>query len=136
MVTSFVPSSFHSVRAAVVALVLIAGMTFGIHTNAIAQSTGISSDGRDYYLGYMPAGGEAVSSDGGVQVRNAYILIGSFTDNNTVTVSYFGDNGTEIGGSSHTIQHGRCWQVMVPSGMMTPDLPGETPQFKAAHIVS
>jgi hypothetical protein len=136
MVTSFVPSSFHSVRAAVVALVLIAGVTFGIHPNAIAQSTGISSDGRDYYIGYMPAGGEAMSSDGGVQLRTAYIMIGSFTNDNTVTVSYFGSDGSEIGGSSHTIQKGRCWQVQVPTGMMTPTMPGEMPEYKAAHIRS
>ncbi|HWF43302.1 MAG TPA: T9SS type A sorting domain-containing protein [Candidatus Kapabacteria bacterium] len=115
----------------------ITGLFFLATGSGRAQGArGIDSYGRDFYLGYMPAGGEPNSSDGGMQVRNAYILIGSFTNNNTVTVSYFGDNGTEIGGSSHTIQRGRCWQVMVPSGMMTPDLPGETPQFKAAHIVS
>jgi hypothetical protein len=96
---------------------------------------GIDSYGRDFYLGYMPAGGEAQSSDGGVQLRTAYILIGSFTDNNTVTVSYFGSDGSEIGGSSHTIQKGRCWQVQVPTGMMTPDS-GELAEYKAAHITS
>jgi hypothetical protein len=96
---------------------------------------GIDSYGRDFYLGYMPAGGEAGNPINGTG-SNAYILICSLANDNTVTVSYFGSDGSEIGGTTHIVQQGRCLQMQIPSGMMTPDLPGETPQFKAAHIVS
>ncbi|HWF43301.1 MAG TPA: choice-of-anchor D domain-containing protein [Candidatus Kapabacteria bacterium] len=114
----------------------ITGLFFLTSGSSHAQGArGIDSYGRDFYLGYMPAGGEVGNPINGTG-SNAYILICSLTNDNTVTVSYFGSDGKEIGGTTHIVQQDRCLQMQIPSGMMTPAMPGETPQYKAAHIVS
>src|SRR4051794_18715694 len=71
---------------------------------------GISSEGRDFYIGYMPnlpipAPPEPITPE------QAYIIVCSEVDGNTFSISYFVDNGQEISGSSQALMKGRCAQI-------------------------
>ncbi len=95
---------------------------------------GINSDGRDFFLGYMPA---IVHAGGFTNTSEAiYVLIASYQDNNTFTVSYFDANGVEVTGPTHFLD--RCQSIRLPlnSSLMRPTKPGEIAEWKAAHIHS
>src|ERR1700730_1140552 len=80
---------------AVLACFLAASVTSPIAPSSRAQ--GISSDGRDFFIGYMPA---IVHQGGFTNTHEAiYVLVASYEDNNTFTVSYFASDGTELQGT-------------------------------------
>ena len=99
-----------------------------------ASAQGISSSASDFYIGYMP-GIRHASGFAGVG-ETYWVFIGSYQDNNTVTVSYFDPNGKEKQVASQVINLGRCARIALDRGQMGPDRPGEVAQYKAAHIQS
>jgi hypothetical protein len=106
-------------------------------SSALAQTAakGIPSEGRDFYIGYMPnlpipAPPEPITPE------QAWIIVCSPVDNNTFTISYFGDDGKEISGSQQPLMKGRCLQLPLVKTYMAPKRPGELLEFKAAHVTS
>src|SRR5258706_11873105 len=75
--------------------VLCAGFLF-FGSTLFAQTTqGISSDGRDFYIGYIqPEKLTEKTNNFNSQYTAAYALVSSYTDN-VVTVSYFDNAGAE-----------------------------------------
>ncbi len=117
----------HSVIAAVLMLAIVCGFS-----ESRAQGNGIQSDGRDFFIGYMP--GIIHSSYFSGVTESYWVLLGSEADNNVVTINYFDDNGVETSGSTVQLQKGRCAQVALDRQHMRPTRPGELSEFKAAHI--
>src|SRR5438105_248740 len=96
---------------------------------------GISSEGRDFYIGYMPnlpipAPPEPITP------AKAFILICSEVADNRYTLNFFDDAGNEVSGSGKTLMKGRCDQIPIPEAEMRPSRPGSQLEFKAAHITS
>jgi hypothetical protein len=112
---------------------LLLGMCFLMSWESV-YAQGISSDARDFYIGYMP-GIRHGSGFAGVG-ETYWVLIGSYQNNNTVTVSYFGTDGKEFQSVSKVLNQGQCAQIALDRGQMGPDRPGEVAQYKAAHIQS
>ena len=93
---------------------------------------GISSDGRDFFVGIMPP----IKLNSDYMPQGTYILVGSFQDNNVITISYFDSTGKEFTDSSKILTRGRTWKFKIDQASMYPSTPGEDPEFKAAHITS
>jgi hypothetical protein len=107
-----------------------------IASPAFAQGhRGISSEGRDFYIGYMP-NLPIPSPPEPITPELAYIIVCSEVDGNTFAISYFGDDGREVSGSSQALMKGRCAQIPLVKTYMQPKRPGETLEFKAAHVTS
>jgi hypothetical protein len=103
---------------------------------AFAQGhRGISSEGRDFYIGYMP-NLPIPNPPEPITPEQAYIIVCSEIDGNTFTINYFGEDGTEYSGSSQALMKGRCAQIPLVKTYMQPKRPGETLEFKAAHVTS
>ena len=98
------------------------------------QTRGISSDSRDFFIGYMPG----IRHPGGWTgySENYYVLIGSYQDNNSVTISYFDGSGNEFQGQTYVLTKGRCQQILLDRLQMGPSRPGEVLEYKAAHVKS
>jgi len=96
---------------------------------------GIPSEGRDFYIGYMP-NLPIPNPPEPITPEQAYIIVCSEVDGNTFSISYFGDDGKEISGSSQALMKGRCAQIPLVKTYMAPKRPGEILEFKAAHVTS
>ncbi|HYM20174.1 MAG TPA: IgGFc-binding protein, partial [Candidatus Kapabacteria bacterium] len=106
----------------------------------IASAQGISSDGRDFYLGFLyPSfnSTNAYSPYGNVLgFFGVYALISSYTDNQ-VTVSYFNLNtGAEEEIQSYNIMARRTVQVVLDINHMKEDPDGEQIEWRACHITA
>ena len=115
-------------------LLTVAAIAIAIASALRAQTPlhGISSNGRDFYVGIMPP--ISLSSD--YMAQNAFILVGSMQDNNTIAISYFDNQGKEFTAGTKVIMKGRAWQFKIVQSNMYPSTPGERAQYKAAHITS
>lgn len=113
---------------------LLLATSFLTEQRVLAQGHGISSDARDFYVGYMPG----IRHPGGWTgyTENYYVLVCSYQDNNPVTLYYFGADGSEIQGPTKILTKGRCQQILLDRNQMQPARPGEVLEFKAAHIKS
>ncbi|MEO6939575.1 MAG: choice-of-anchor D domain-containing protein [Candidatus Kapaibacterium sp.] len=93
---------------------------------------GIPSDVRYFFIGWMPG---LIHVPYFSNVTESYwVLVGSYADNNVVTISYFDDNGVETSGPTMILSKGRVWQQALDRNHMRPTKPGEVPEFKAARI--
>jgi hypothetical protein len=106
----------------------------GLVQESHAQNSGIPADGRDFYIGFMPGIPHPGSWNGSQEVL--WVLIGSYQNNNTVSISYFDQSGNEFQSATKTIQGGRALELPLDQSQMSPARPGEQPEFKAAHIKS
>ena len=124
---------FSAVQLCVLTAILLAVTIMG-ERPVRAQGHGISSDARDFYIGYMPG----IRHPGGWTgySENYYVLIGSYQDNNSVTISYFDATGNEFQGQTYVIMKGRCQQILLDRLQMGPQRPGEVLEYKSAHIKS
>src|SRR5665213_492585 len=123
-------------RLARTALVLLCLATLGQAPSAQAQSLrGINSDGRDFYVGMMPGIPHPASPFTNTKEQD-YFLIGSYQDNNKVTITYFSGTGTPLVGKTLIINKGMCMQVPIDHASMFPTRPGEVLEYKSANIHS
>ena len=101
----------------------------------LAQTTqGISSDGRDFYIGYaQPEKLVEPSTIFNSAYTAAYALISSYTDN-VVTVSYFDDGGAESTTLTYRVPAKTAIPVKLQTSLMKMDEPGDMPQYRACHI--
>ena len=65
-----------------------------------------------------------------------YVLVASYQDNNSFTVSYFDGSGNELTGAAHVLNKGQSIQLPLDRSQMRPTKPGEIAEWKAAHIHS
>ncbi len=103
-----------------------------------AQSVhGISGNGTDYYVSRMPI---LPMREQWEEYWNGpiagYFLISSFAANNHVHIDYFQSDGTELTSSGIVLGKGRSVEYQIDQNNMTPARPGETPEWKCAHIYS
>ncbi|MDP4231511.1 MAG: hypothetical protein Q8916_14020, partial [Bacteroidota bacterium] len=99
-------------------------------------SAGVSSDGRDFYLGYIQPSYATVANPYVLAYFGSYALVSSYTDN-SITVSYFDDaTGYEFPAASYVIAARTSVEVPLSTVQMTMSDPGDLPQYRACHIVS
>src|SRR4051812_10133068 len=84
---------------------------------SFAQQQGFSSDGKDFYLGYVYPSFNTNTQTGVNGFFAAYALISSYT-NNQVTISYFTQTGQEIQGEIRSIPAKGAVQVLLQPGSM------------------
>jgi hypothetical protein len=122
-------------RVWVIACMLLLSYFVAPHA-ALAGRNGIQSDGRDFYIGYMPGINHRTSAWSNV-FETYYILAGSYTDGNVVTISYFDQtSGNEYAGPTFVVNKGRTYQQILDINHMGPSRPGEMLQYCAAHVTS
>ena len=113
-------------------LLTVAAIAIASTLHAQITPHGISSNGRDFYVGIMPP----IKLNSDYMPQGAYILVGSMQDANVITISYFDNTGKEFQAGTKVLAKGRCWQFKITQSNMYPTTPGEVPQFKAAHVTS
>jgi hypothetical protein len=115
-----------------------------ISENTFAQKQGLSSDGKDFYIGYVYPSFNKYPSSNGRDVHGffgVYALITSY-DNNQVTVSYFDPiNGNpsdeyETQKSTYSVFAKQSIQIPLSTTMMQMSEPGDSMEYKACHITS
>jgi len=111
-------------------LVLLCLTFFAVTLNA--QPHGLTSDGTDFYLGFVPSGIRCPAVRPFIHV---YALITSYYDNN-VRVNYFDASGVELQGRSYQVQGKHSIQVDLDQVAMRPTPDGEFAEYKACHILS
>ncbi len=89
---------------------------------------GIAPEGREFFIGYMPPAQQR-------QETTYYVLVGSAVDQ-TVKVSYFAEDGTEMEGESRQVSALRVQQIPLNRTRMRPEKPGEVLEYKAAVVRS
>ena len=80
---------------------------------------GISSEGRDFYIGYMP-NLPIPSPPVPITPAKAFILICSPVADNRYTLNFFDESSKEVAGSGQTLMKGRCVQIPIPEAEMKP----------------
>ena len=109
-----------------------------------AQQQGLPVDGRDFYIGIVRPSFYANApqlSDGDFHpFSGIYALISSYTQN-TVTFSYFDDNGKEYTGQVFNLSAKRGQAVPLPwqdgaAMALGAATTGDSLQYKACHITS
>lgn len=105
----------------------------------ISCAQGITSDGRDYYLGLVYPSFNAQSLNlYGKNVQGffgVYALISSY-DDNVVTVGYFDNNGNEINKQKYNVMKRRAIQVPLDVAHMKPTTDGQQAEWKSCHITA
>ena len=106
-------------------------------TAQLQVSPGVSSDGRDFYIGYIkPSYNNTSGTSGILGLYSALVLISSYTESR-ITVSYFDDiTGDEITANSYFIPERSGIQMPLDLTKMTMSEPGDQPQYRACHIIS
>lgn len=99
------------------------------------SSSGVSSDGRDFYLGYIQPEQVTETVFSYTKYTAAYVLISSYSDN-LVGVSYFDDAGTEQTPIYYQVNANRGIQIPLQVSSMKMDEPGDIPQFRSCHITA
>lgn len=101
------------------------------------SSSGVNSDGRDFYLGLMFPSYNKVASPATEAFWGAYALISGYGDKTTVRVSYFDpQTGVEIPGQRYFIPERTGIQVKLDSLHMVPSDAGDIAEFRCCHITS
>lgn len=95
---------------------------------AHSQGRGIPTEGREFFIGYMPPAQQRFET-------RYYVLIGSYNAQN-VTISYFDKTGREQTGKQVPVGALSVTQVELNRQAMRPTYPGEIEEYKAARIKS
>ncbi|MEI8134730.1 MAG: choice-of-anchor D domain-containing protein [bacterium] len=122
-----------SPKASALLVVLFSVFSF-LSTSHCQVTQGVSSDGRDFYVGMVLP--EVYRESGGTNftIFKSYILITTAVEN-SVAVSYFDDaTGKEQTSQSYKIAANSGIQVPLNTSSVKMDEPGEIPQFRACHI--
>ncbi len=120
---------------------LLASCFFSPNFAKAQSASGVSSDGRDFYIGFVyPSFNKANTSSAGRNVAgffSVHALISSYEGNNKVTIAYFDpQSGQETTTSTLTVGARNAVQVQLNLTMMKMDEPGDIPQYRACHITS
>jgi hypothetical protein len=84
---------------------------------------GIPSDGKDFYIGYMPGIRHTTSAWSNV-FETYYVLVGSYSDGNIVTISYFDQTtGKEYADPTFVVNKERSYQQVLDMNHMGPCRP-------------
>jgi hypothetical protein len=100
-------------------------------------SSGISSEGRDFYIAkVLPSFNKNPPTSGrnAGQFFSVSALITTAYDNSTVTISFFTPSGIEFIGKKIIVNHSA--QINFDSLLRTMKEPGDIPEFNACHITS
>jgi len=116
---------------------LIAVMYFLSPNFAKAQATsGVSSDGKDFYVGYVLPSYNRVANKSVKTFFGAYALVSSYTDN-TVHVSYFDSlTGIETVPQSYKVTARTAIQILLDTNFMRMSERGDTIENAACHITA
>ena len=116
---------------------VLCAFAFSEASAQIQVSPGVSSDGRDFYIGYIKPSYNNISGfSGALGLYNALVLVSSYTESR-ITLSYFDDGtGAEITANSYHIPARSGIQVQLDLTKMTMSELGDQPQYRACHITS
>src|SRR5258708_4667480 len=118
---------------------IIIFLLFILSGNAFCQQQGFSSDGKDFYIGFVYPSFNKNPDQPGRSVKGSfgvYALISSY-DNNQVTISYFDPaSGTETVGGIYSLYAKNAIQVQLQIGNMKLSDTGDSAEYKACHISS
>lgn len=107
---------------------------FLFSTKLFAQSSSrLTSDGKDFFLGYMPSSFHCSYT---LQYTSVWALISTQFDAK-VTISYFDDAGNEVGGANYTLSKNSSSRIRLATGLMSlHNMDSEQAEYKACHITS
>ncbi|MFI5262896.1 MAG: T9SS type A sorting domain-containing protein [Candidatus Kapaibacterium sp.] len=104
--------------------------------SAQTSSSGINSDGRDFYIGYIQPSYNAILQPYALTFFQSYALVSSYTDCK-ISVAYFDDaTGAESVEKVYPLAARTGIQISLDRTKMKMDEPGDIPQFRACHITS
>ncbi|HEY6170952.1 MAG TPA: hypothetical protein VIX80_01720, partial [Candidatus Kapabacteria bacterium] len=113
-------------------LVFALFLAFSSQTNG----QGFSTDGKDFYLGFMYPSFNRVIPAFSAGFFRVYAIISSYQDN-TAYVSYFNDDGTEGVAQPYKIQARKSVQVPLSVSKLKMTDPGDIfKEYKSLHITS
>jgi len=105
-------------------------------TNIKAQTSGVSSDGKDFYIGLINPGYNTVADPVSLSFFGVSILVSSFTDN-TIKVSYFDRNtGTESVAQTFSIPARTGKQIALNTIRMQLNKNGEIAEYASCHVTA
>ena len=100
------------------------------------KAQGVSTDGKDFYLGFLYPSYNRVIPAFSAGYFRIYALISSYQDN-TVYVSYFNDDGTEQAAQPYKVQARKAIQVQLSPALLRMTDPGDQiKEYKSLHITS
>ncbi len=113
-----------------------ASLLFGSQSLKAQSTSGVSSDGRDFYIGYVQPSYYNVLNQSWTGFFKTYALVSTYVDTK-VTISYFDDaTGVETTSDIYSIPAHTGKQVLFDLTKMTLSSTGEIPQYRACHITS
>ena len=119
---------------------LLASFFFISAAEGQSVTSGINSDGRDFYIGYVyPSYNINPPSSSGRNVAgffNVLVLITCYDTNAIVKLSYFDSTGKETVAVSKLLYAHQGFSVALDQKAMLMSEPGDKSEFKACHITS
>jgi len=99
-------------------------------------SSGVSSDGRDFYVGMVPPSFNTVAAPDVLAFFGAYMLISSYADN-TVNISYFDKKtGKESAPQIYHISARTGIQVLLDSAATAMYPKGDSAEYASCHVTA
>jgi hypothetical protein len=103
----------------------------------VAAFSQVNSDGKDFWIGYVPPSYTKVAAPPTSGFQSASLLISSYTDN--IVSIYFFDRLTGLEQNVYpyyTVSARTAIQVSLPSYMVKPNDTGDVAEYIAVHVVS
>jgi len=100
------------------------------------QAQGISTDGKDFYVGFVNPSFNRVAPASTVGYFRAYLIVGSYQDN-TVSVSYFTDDATEDTVIKYKVQAKKSLQIQLDLTRIRMSDPGDLiKEYRSVHVTA
>src|SRR5438105_4409193 len=109
-------------------IVIFFALLFALRLEA-QTSSGVSSDGRDFYIGFVAPSYNIPANPRTLAFFGAYFLLSSYSDAH-VRVSYFNPSGKEISSSAYSISARSGKQVLVDSSFMVANDTGDIAEYR------
>jgi hypothetical protein len=117
---------------AIIAVISAFFLLFGSHIHA----QGISTDGKDFYVGFVNPSFNRVVIPSTAHFFRVYLIVSSYQDN-TVSISYFTDDGTEDTVMKYTVQKRKSIQIPLDLTRIRMTDPGDMiKEYRSVHVTA
>ncbi|HEY6172008.1 MAG TPA: IgGFc-binding protein, partial [Candidatus Kapabacteria bacterium] len=97
---------------------------------------GISTDGKDFYVGFVNPSFNRVVQANSANFFRVYLIVGSYQDN-TVSISYFTDEGTEDTVVKYKVQKRKSIQIQLDLTRIRMTDPGDLiKEYRSVHVTA
>lgn len=101
-----------------------------------SHAQGISTDGKDFYIGFVNPSFNRVVPPSTANFFRVYLIVGSYQDN-TISVSYFTNDGTEDTVMKYKVQKRKSIQIQLDLTRIRMTDPGDMlKEYRSVHVTA